>query len=160
MKFLLQGLTVGLFVAIYLSFKQSKDAKKQGNDDAARKHKTIGIVCCIAVVIVFSLSIVNALNAPNKSKAADAWQTKDNSTMAYIMMQDFVKRRLKSPASAKFPFASEQDISIQKDEHEYVIFAYVDSQNSFGAMIRTYYSGVVKQIDAENWQLVTLDIGE
>ena len=132
---------------------------KLGNQIPNKKQVYIVILALLALGGIF-LFIHSYEKKEADKKETVAWKTKDNSTMAYIMMQDFVKRRLKSPASAKFPFASEQDISIQKDEHEYVIFAYVDSQNSFGAMIRTYYSGVVKQIDAENWQLVTLDIGE
>ena len=37
------------------------------------------------------------------SSDPNAWKTEDNKSMAYIMMEDFVKQRLKSPSTAKFP---------------------------------------------------------
>jgi len=80
--------------------------------------------------------------------------------MAYIMMQGFVKERLVSPASAKFPRMNNYDVKIQKDEHIYFIQGYVDSQNSFGAMLRTYYSGAVIQEDEKYWSLFKLDFDE
>jgi hypothetical protein len=88
MKFLLQGLTVGLCVAIFLSFKQAKDAKKEGNQKLEKTHKMIGVFCCVGLAVVFGLNIVWALK-PEKTPLS--WKTEDNTTMAYVMMQNFVK---------------------------------------------------------------------
>lgn len=61
--------------------------------------------------------------------------------LAYNYAKDFVKKKLKSPSSAVFP-----DSQHKVDNTEYVgnatyeINSYVDSQNSFGAMIRTNFS--------------------
>jgi hypothetical protein len=80
--------------------------------------------------------------------------------MAYVMMQNFVKDRLVSPGSAKFEWITEPDCKIEKTDFEYSISSWVDSQNSFGALIRTRFSGVVRQVDKDNWELLALEFKE
>ena len=49
---------------------------------------------------------------------------------------------MKSPSSAKFPgsfMSPYEDWSFVKDGTEYAVSSYVDSQNSFGAMIRSQF---------------------
>lgn len=54
----------------------------------------------------------------------------------WICAQDLVKANLKAPRTAKFP--SQYDIMITYlGSNNYRILGYVDSQNSFGAMLRT-----------------------
>ena len=75
---------------------------------------------------------------------------KDSEISAYVVSQDFVSRRLKCPSTAKFP--SMRNIGIQhNDNGSYTIAAYVDSQNSFGAMIRTRYLCTVRNTHGSSW---------
>ena len=62
--------------------------------------------------------------------------------LAYIWSQYYVKMHLKSPNSAKFPsqlWTNDVRVSYLGDGR-YKVRSYVDSQNSFGAMIRTHYT--------------------
>jgi hypothetical protein len=99
-------------------------------------------------------------NAPVQREDPNAWKTKDNTTMAYVMMQNFVKDRLKSPGSAKFEWITEPACTIEKNGVEYRISSWVDSQNTLGAMIRTRFFGIVRQIDKDNWELLALEFEE
>lgn len=81
-----------------------------------------------------------------KEKAAiTAQQQKEqkrcqDSSMAYVMSQKFIRQRLKTPTTAKFPWSSDPAVKIQyAGDCKHKIQAYVDSQNGFGAMIRTTY---------------------
>lgn len=59
-----------------------------------------------------------------------------------------VKELLKSPSTAKFPVCNTQNFSIEKlDEDYYRVSAYVDSQNGFGAMIRSDWSVTYRYLD-------------
>jgi len=58
---------------------------------------------------------------------------------AYYAAIDVITPRLKAPSTAKFPTKSHANMS-QTAPNTWHIVCYVDSQNSFGAMIRTYYS--------------------
>lgn len=63
-----------------------------------------------------------------------------DSSMAYVMSQKFIKQRLKAPTTAKFPWSGDPAVKIQYvGDCKHKIQAYVDSQNGFGAMIRTTY---------------------
>lgn len=63
--------------------------------------------------------------------------------MAYVISQNFVKTKLVAPSTAKFPSLS--DVKVTKSgECKFTVIGYVDSQNSFGAMLRTIYSADVR----------------
>lgn len=63
--------------------------------------------------------------------------------MAYVMSQNFVKAKLVAPSTAEFPSFS--DVKVTKaGECKFTVLGYVDSQNSFGAMLRTTYSADVR----------------
>ena len=51
--------------------------------------------------------------------------------------EQIIKSILKSPSTAKFPTIL--DYSFSKNKEEITVQAYVDSQNSFGAMIRSEF---------------------
>ena len=92
---------------------------------------------------------------------AEPWDQRDNSTMAYIQMESFVKERLVSPSTADFPgvFDGVGD-HVTRDGTTYTINSYVDSQNRMGGTIRVRFTGTIEQIDDNRWRLINLDIRE
>lgn len=74
---------------------------------------------------------------------------------AYVMSEVFVKDILKCPSSAEFALTSEATIT-DLGAGSYRVESYVDSQNSFGAMMRTYYTCKLTKVDEENWHLDSL----
>ncbi len=67
---------------------------------------------------------------------------------AYVMAQGFVKAMLKSPKTADFPFLDYSHRNL--GDGKWIIQSYVDSQNGFGAMIRTQYQ-VEMQFNGGDW---------
>jgi len=61
-------------------------------------------------------------------------------TKAYYLAQGFVKDRLKAPATADFPYSFKRK---RVNDSTFIINSYVDSQNSFGALIRTNWSCII-----------------
>lgn len=75
---------------------------------------------------------------------------------AVAMAKEFVKRRLKAPASADFASILEHSVT-PAGSNQFVVSGYVDAQNSFGAQIRTRYVCKLKRVDDKgNWQLIEL----
>lgn len=74
---------------------------------------------------------------------------------ASVMAEEFVKNSLKSPSSAKFQWYDENQVEDLGDG-KYKVTSYVDSQNSFGAMLRTNYVCTVKYIGNDKWSLEDL----
>ncbi|MFZ5935019.1 hypothetical protein ACOKS3_09295 [Pseudomonas sp. HS6-2] len=98
-------------------------------------------------------------NSPQRELEA---QAKDcgNTTMAFVMSQNFVKQGLKSPASAKFPYVNDRGVDVTADgKCGFSVLAYVDSQNGFGAIVRSSYLAKISYSrETKRWSLSELTI--
>ncbi|MEX0685754.1 MAG: SH3 domain-containing protein [Balneolales bacterium] len=96
------------------------------------------------------------------AERATAWQRQDNSNAAYINIEDFVEDRLVSPSTAEFPgvLDGRRDHVQYLGNHRYRIRSYVDSQNRFGATLRTHFVGEIRQTSERNWRLESLEMSE
>lgn len=74
----------------------------------------------------------------------------------HIQAQQFVKQGLKAPSTAKFP-ALPYNTSADGNGL-YKVDSFVDSENSFGAMIRSDWS-VLMRLSGEAWTLERMVIG-
>lgn len=83
-----------------------------------------------------------------------------NKDMALLMSQQFAKDRLRAPGSAKFPSsASERGVLVVKTgDCDFRVMSWVDSQNGFGALIRSTYYATVTPDDDGTYRLVDIQI--
>ncbi|UIU47042.1 hypothetical protein [Microcystis phage MinS1] len=72
--------------------------------------------------------------------------------MAEVMCEDFVDDRLRSPSSAEFP----DPVTRKSGTQTWVVEGAVDSENGFGAMIRSTYTCEVRYAGDDVWRLVDL----
>jgi len=119
------------------------------------KNKKIIIIVLIAIGFVVFMFIINI----NKEKEVVNKASPEN---AYYISQQFVEDRLKSPASAEFPRFSNSGVSVSYTGNDtYKVSAYVDAQNSFGALIRTYYKCEARyNKSSDKWMLIDLKMDE
>lgn len=97
----------------------------------------------ISVISVIIFVFIAFGSETNKYFSDDS--SSDSSTenlLAYSYAEDYVKQRLRSPSTAKFPgiWDGKADHISKIGERKYSIRSYVDSQNGFGAMLRTNWS--------------------
>ena len=96
-------------------------------------RRILGWVFFIAVGLVALSSIVD----PDKSSKPSCGEE----GMAFIMSQHFIKKRLRAPATASFPWSSDDYVKVVRlGDCEFRVRAYVGAQNAFGANVRTKYS--------------------
>ena len=115
-------------------------------DQRQGKAKQGCIGCLVIVIIIFIIgAIFSSCTGEEGSKA-----------QASIMAEKFVAESLKSPGSAKFQPPADQNIKYL-GEGRYSIRAWVDSQNSFGALVRTHYGCIVKYDGDHRWTLESLE---
>ena len=69
---------------------------------------------------------------------------------AGLACQDAVRGLLKAPATAQFPLVRKGDAAVI-GEGKYLYDSYVDSQNSFGAMLRTQFTCEAETTDGEHF---------
>lgn len=82
---------------------------------------------------------------------------------AFDVCQTFVKRQLKAPSTAAFPSTREADPFAHttyqgEGTGTYVVRSWVDSQNGFGAQVRSEYVCKVKKAAGTNWTLIDLAV--
>lgn len=85
---------------------------------------------------------------------------KDDS-MALVMAEQFIKQRLKAPATASFGSVGDEGVSVvqitDKEKHcAFRVITYVDAQNSFGAKIREKFVVELRPEEEDNWHLIEL----
>ena len=64
--------------------------------------------------------------------------------LALSHCQDAVRERLKSPASARFAGYGDKTVNVIGD-NPWIVGGVVDSQNSFGALLRSRYQCIIKR---------------
>jgi hypothetical protein len=125
-------------------------------DISKAKNKKIRNIVLTALGFVVFIFI--ATNIDKKKEVVNKASSED----AYYISQQFVEDRLKAPASAEFPRFSNSKVSVScTGNDKYIVRAYVDAQNSFGALIRTYYECEVRyNKSSDKWRLIDLKMNE
>jgi hypothetical protein len=95
----------------------------------------------------------SAPSAMTTSKISDETHGEGGPFAAHDICKKFVRDRLKAPSSAKFGGFEKGDAV--GGDGQYVVREHVDSENSFGAKLRSNYTCEVKVVDG-TWQLVSL----
>lgn len=121
------------------------------------KQQRNNFVAFIAIALLIFVFLKQCPNG-NKSDSTISWDQKDNRAGAWVYTKMYVKNNLKSPSSAKFP--GSYSGYIQQNGTTYTINSYVDSQNSFGAMIRTYFNATVKEVSEDRWEMISFKFSE
>ena len=113
---------------------------------APEQPKRSEIIAGSIILIIFVFLAYKGIsfiftNSPLDSIPASAvvQPEQHSDTDAYIDAQAIVSKALKSPSTAKFPSSSHATIT-RAGENIFKVDSYVDSQNGFGAMIRSEWS--------------------
>ncbi len=120
--------------------------------EAAGKSSAVGVGCGVVILAIVALVLGRAFFSTPEPK--------DSPRNAYLVCWQFVRDRLKAPATAKFPASNDPAVVARKlDNGAYRVTAYVDSQNGFGALVRTpFVCNVTWQGDS--WHLNDLNLVE
>lgn len=111
-----------------------------------KKQIIVGLITLVIMIILVSMCTRSCNQAGKNSTVGKS--------EAYIVAQKFVEAKLISPSTADFPFS--YDFCTEYKDSIFVVKGYVDSQNAFGAEIRTMYEITIKYNggqwnDPRNW---------
>jgi hypothetical protein len=137
---------------------------KSGLSGKSKGAEKLATYITIGIVLLIFIASLNTKSNKSSSRKTDTAATKSydagsRNIEAYNMMETFVKKRLKSPSKAEFPgvFDGKVDHVTYDGMGVYNISSYVDSQNSFGATIRTRFSGSIEDLGGGRWKLISLN---
>ena len=126
--------------------------------DDSVKNKGMG--CLVFLIFIIGLwGWISGDFYPQLTEVQEIKPDVEDAVSALTMAEHFVKENLKSPSSAKFPWCSQKliDSIITVNSYTWIVNSYVDSQNSFGAMLRTQYRAKVMYLGDNKWKLLALD---
>lgn len=109
----------------------------------------ISAFVAVAIVLVW-VSPRPSANTPSRTETAD----RSDTLGAWVACKTFVEKRLKSPASAEWP-PSYPKHTQALGGNRYRVRVYVDSQNAFGAVLRTQVDCTVT-VEGSSWELNNL----
>lgn len=109
------------------------------------------------VVIIWMFQPSGGDRRPTRAPAPSA-ASAPTLTDAFVMCQAFIEDRLVAPTSAKWPPRPHSQYATKTGESTYLAISYVDSQNGFGAMIRTNFSCAVRYVGNDRWHLESLQM--
>lgn len=124
-------------------------------------RKNQGVSTTNGCLIIFMAMIAIAVIIGMLVSGSDINSSPDDlPNLAYYRAQSYVKNILKAPATADFPPYTQESVKrVAGDERGemYEVRSYVDSQNSFGAQIRTHYKCTLVRVHAQKtWILAEL----
>lgn len=114
---------------------------------------TFGGLIVIGIAIFIFSKMFGGTGSTGASTPAKPVDYCSDTTMAFVMSQSFVEKSLKAPSTADFPYITSDGVTVSKlPSCKFQVDAYVDSQNSFGAKIRTHYVAVLgPSADGKTW---------
>ena len=143
---------------------QSKISKKASICPHCRTKLKRGIGCSVflGMILFLLIAFAGCVSLSSSTSTSDSTSiSSDNAGMSYVQAKNYVKTVLKSPSSAKFPYLGE---GTKVGTGTYQVDSYVDSQNGFGAIMRSTYSITLQftggdPADQRNWNVMkfTLD---
>jgi hypothetical protein len=142
-------------------------AEARAKAEQASKNK--GCSGCLGVVLLFfGLAVVGSLFKTPKTPEQQAQEAKSKEEKscnsddigAFVMAKGFVKKVLKSPSTAEFPWGTTDSTIRNIGNCTYDVRSYVDAQNSFGAKIRNNYHVVVKYEGNDKWTAQKIDLDQ
>jgi len=100
------------------------------------KRVLLGLIP-VLIVIVIAVFVVSSND--KKQEVVQDVKKEPSRTEVCVQAQMLIEQTLKSPATADFPVCNDFSITRTTDGG-YIVESYVDSQNGFGALIRTDFT--------------------
>jgi hypothetical protein len=136
---------------IYEEEKARLEVRGEIKAEQSRKHLNCGVMGCLGLALLILLLVVSSRNLPT------GMSLDDDDIMAFVKAKRFVSVHLKAPGSAKFCDYSEARV-IPAGGGEYIVMGHVDSQNGFGAMLRSKFAAKVRKLPNGDWESVEVGL--
>lgn len=131
---------------------QSKSKKPESVIDHGSENAAAAIVA-LGIFIFFGWMCTSTGGGSTTTTTTAAETTREPSDFdAYYMSRKFITDQLRAPATAKFPSSYSDAVTVMKDGDRFVVAAYVDAQNGFGALIRSHYLCEMTHLGNDRWR--------
>ena len=156
--YFLQGkIEATAYKKVFTDLDEQKEELK-AKDKKRKIYWIVGIIGGIILLSVIGSSDDSSTSSSNNDVVKQEAPSTPSESQANIMAQGFIKQVLKSPSTADFPFL---DYTTTNVDNRYTVVSHVDSQNGFGAMIRSNWRVVMDHNGGEwnstySWDIVEI----
>lgn len=106
----------------------------------------------LVIAFIFALAVTGNHHGPDGTPSHD-----DDKCGAWVAAQTFVGNQLRCPSTADFGWQTYSEAVTSLGGNRYAVSGYVDSQNGFGAMVRTQFACEVRK-SGDKWTCEAMDI--
>jgi hypothetical protein len=150
----------------------SKRAEKCPHCGVTIKKKSSGCAIIFAAfflilvvgILVSSVMRTNITPEPETKEQREQKQHEEDASSAFYTAEEFVKKQLKAPLTAKFSSRYDEESGSTKSKtytnDVWKAWGYVDSQNSFGAMMRSKWHVAMEKKPGDKWTILFSNIGD
>jgi len=128
-------------------------------DEKPRRPGCLWLFLAVVVLAVIGANMGGGGGGSSNTPAPADQSSAHEPVEAYVVCQQFVEDRLRSPSTAEFGGPYSQ-VTTHNGGGEYTVRTYVDAQNAFGAMIRNNFTCVVQHTSGDSYSLESLDMTE
>jgi len=122
------------------------------------ERKKMGCGSWLVLAVLLAVFINWITSCGNTTTTTTKSDIPDNITIC-VTAQQYVEHFLKAPGSAKFPSCHASTIE-NLGNKKYRVTSYVDSQNSFGALLRLNYTVLMEYKGNDRFQLIDVNTNE
>jgi len=147
--------------AVFCEHCGSKQDKNSNQNTVDKKPTSkVPVISLIVVLVVIAILIGVGFSCCSGGCGADTEKETGHSKVeAWTAAQLEVERNLKSPSTADYPWSYDEYVD-KIDDNTFIVRAYVDSENSFGAKVRTNFSCTVKFTGEDTYIVKDLEFWE
>lgn len=119
--------------------EKQRQAAEQWNNMSPKEKRTSSIIVIIIFIIAAIVLFKMCSGSGSSSNSGAASSNYNTSTNAKVCAKKAVEDSLKAPSTASFCSFSEMNATNLGGD-KWMVTGYVDAQNSFGTMVRQYWS--------------------
>ncbi len=136
--------------------KSSVDRLEVSSGTTSSVRSKAAAAVALGGILLYVISQSQTDATPRPADESSTPKRTDESSTAVVMCEEFVTRRLRSPSTAEFPLLDSSFVT--ETQADFLVRSYVDSQNGFGAMVRTQFECRVRSKGNKEWELVDLSL--
>lgn len=118
-----------------------------------KANQTTATVLTIIIIGLIIYGFVSCFSSGDTTEKSYEDKIHDLKIEAWVMAEQFIDKQLKAPATAKYQWFTEDNVT--KIGDQYTVEIYVDSENSFGAKLRTHWKLKMEK-DGDTYRLLDI----
>ena len=142
--------------------KRAESCPQCGEPTRSPMNLNAGCLGLTILILTFAYFATNG-RRNHRPPAAAPVDTEPDTLDAWVMAQQFVEEKLQAPSTASYggildgDYQSHSDVVTSEGDGKFRVKAWVDSENGFGAMLRSRFYLELQYLGNDKWRLTQFE---